>query len=72
MLRGSDLQKSGEAGNAWQLQKGDGAVDDWFTASTQQLRARTAEEGAFINRPSRQTVERLIDWFDSNDLQVRQ
>ena len=72
MLRGSDLQKPGEARNTGQFQKSDGAVDDWFTASTQQLRNRTAQEGAFINRPSRETVERLIDWFHSDDPQVRQ
>lgn len=72
MRTGSNLQEIGGVRNTWQLQDNDGAVDKWFTDSTQQLRDRTAQEGAFINRPSRETVERLIDWFHTDSSQVRQ
>ena len=66
-----NLQESSDAQNHWQMDEVDGANDEWFTASTQQLRERTAQEGAFINRPSRETVERIIDWFQDENSQVR-
>ena len=72
MRRGSKLHESGEARNSRPLQEGGGRVDEWFTVSTQQLRDRTTQEGAFVNRPSREVVERLIDWFHADNSQIRQ
>ena len=66
-----NLQGSADARNSLQIDEVDTTNDEWFTISTQQLRERTAQEGAFINRPSRETVERLIGWFQDENSQVR-
>lgn len=71
MLTRSDLQEAGDTRNTRQVEIEDGAKDEWFMIATQQLRDRTAQEGSFVNRPTRETVERLIDWFHTEDSQVR-
>lgn len=71
MLTGSNARETGETRSSGQMNERDGVLDDWFTKSTHQLRQRTAQEGAWVNQPSRETVERLINWFDNENLQVQ-
>jgi hypothetical protein len=44
---------------------------DWFVASIGELRNRTAREGSWVSRPSREIVERLIDWLRDENSQPR-
>ena len=60
MRTGSNAQAIAEASGYWQRDEGDEA---WFMQSTDQLRQRTAREGTWVNHPTRETVERLIDWL---------
>ncbi len=62
MLTGSNAQEMTEAAGYWRRDEGDEA---WFTQSTDQLRQRTVREGTFVNYPTRETVERLIDWLQT-------
>jgi len=62
MQTGSNAQEMAEASGYWRRDEGDEA---WFTQSTDQLRQRTVREGTWVNYPTRETVERLIDWLQT-------
>jgi hypothetical protein len=62
MRTGSNAQEMAEAPGYRRRDEGDEA---WFMQSADQLRQRTAREGTWVNHPTRKTVERLIDWLQT-------
>jgi hypothetical protein len=71
MLTGSHAQETGEERSAWQMNDSDKAGEEWFTKSTHQLRQRTDQEGAWVTQPTRETVERIINWFHNYEQEVQ-
>jgi hypothetical protein len=69
MLTGTNTRGAGETRSSW---RSDGALDEWFTESTHQLRQRTAREGAWVKQPTRETVERIINWLHNGQPQTQQ